>query len=111
MIGDVLTGCVSYNRPYALDDQSALVLKATPTLGALLNTYLTFGRDSEGARNEIIRRLMLLDDGYFLRYTLTLYNGRAYADATSEIVNTSLTLAATAVAPAQAAKVLTSHWL
>jgi hypothetical protein len=76
----MLASCVSYNRPYALNDPSAQVLQDTPSFAALLTQYNAVTADREAARNEILRRLMLMDDGYFLRYTLTLYNGRAFAN-------------------------------
>lgn len=120
-LGSALGGCTGrfpYDRPFALNQQSTGALQIDSGLQTnpssqnesifytLLEQYRS-GSDPAGARNAILHKLLLMDDVYFLRYTLTLYNGRAYADATSEIINTSLTLAATAVAPAQAAKVLT----
>jgi hypothetical protein len=79
-------------------------LQSNPSFDTLLSDYQA---GSRLARNQIIRRLMLIDDEYFQRYCSRLYGGRAVADTASDIVNTGLTTAATAVNPAAAAKILT----
>lgn len=89
----------------ALQGTTRSALQDSPSFEQLMVEYRT--GDSIQARNQIIRRLLLLDDEYFQTYSNRLSRGRALADTASDIVNTSLTTAATAVNPAATAKVLT----
>ena len=101
----VLCGC-ALDHSLALQGPTRTLLEAQPTFEDLIVQYRS-GIGAMQARNQIIRRLMLADDEYFLAYTDRLYHGRALADTAGEIINASLTTAATAINPAAAAKVLT----
>ena len=57
-------------------------------------------------RNNIVRRLMLLDDEYFLAWCTHLYGGQATATTAGEIINTALTGAASVITPGTATQVL-----
>ena len=57
-------------------------------------------------RNHILRRLVLLDDEYFLAWCTHLYGGQATATTAGEIINTALTGAASVITPGTATQVL-----
>jgi hypothetical protein len=57
-------------------------------------------------RNNILRRLILLDDEYFLAWSTHLYGGQAAITTGGEILNTALTGAASVITPGTATQVL-----
>src|SRR5438874_1211677 len=89
----VISGC-AIDHHMALEGTVRSTLQDSPSFEQLMVEYQT--GDAFRARNTIIRRLLLLDDEYFQTYSNRLVRGRAIADTGSEIINTSLTTAATA---------------
>ncbi len=59
-------------------------------------------------RNNILRRLVLLDDEYFLAWSTHLYGGQATVTSTGEIINTALTGAAAVITPGNATQILSA---